>query len=430
MQFGGGMCSLCKSPGTNKSTCPLNADATNPNPLKHPLAAPVAVPKPPVAHVAVPKRAEPIANAPVFKPIIRGKIALPKRVEPIAPAVEINSRYKKLLKDKLYRIRDNNKTPYINKDHEINCTSGITPVDVSQNNFVKFNISTTYARPGNFLHFLNLPVEELWNPVKQTLNISIPYTKYSRLMVERLYKEIKFPTQAWISLNDDYLQSLSKYDLFTVIAFTNQSHWFITDRKGRMKTNLIAFDKNLYFPLFMQTLLIKAMENSEDLDTSMSPDTYKKIMSEAPHYDETFWTQAISLYNDDLIRIIRLSPPVEKEFMVYRGVTTQYLRLGKSNLTTLEQHMSTSLCPYHAIEYMRGSSCCLARILVTVGSKVLFVEGLSFYSNEYECILPKTARIDIIAVQNILLPRNKYIDPCFTNLHSIMVIDMVYRGFS
>jgi hypothetical protein len=38
-QFGGGNCSLCKSPGTNKSTCPLNKNALHPNPAAHPNAA-------------------------------------------------------------------------------------------------------------------------------------------------------------------------------------------------------------------------------------------------------------------------------------------------------------------------------------------------------------------------------------------------------
>jgi hypothetical protein len=36
-QLGGGMCSICKSPGTNKSTCPCNKDAVNKNYEKHPL---------------------------------------------------------------------------------------------------------------------------------------------------------------------------------------------------------------------------------------------------------------------------------------------------------------------------------------------------------------------------------------------------------
>ena len=37
-QAGGGNCSLCGSPNTTKTNCPLNPMAKNPNPEKHPLA--------------------------------------------------------------------------------------------------------------------------------------------------------------------------------------------------------------------------------------------------------------------------------------------------------------------------------------------------------------------------------------------------------
>jgi hypothetical protein len=45
-QTAGGICSLCKSSGTNKTTCPLNPIAINPNHEKHPLASAAAsIPK-------------------------------------------------------------------------------------------------------------------------------------------------------------------------------------------------------------------------------------------------------------------------------------------------------------------------------------------------------------------------------------------------
>ena len=37
-QYGSGKCSICGSPGTSKLTCPLNPNAKNPDPNKHPLA--------------------------------------------------------------------------------------------------------------------------------------------------------------------------------------------------------------------------------------------------------------------------------------------------------------------------------------------------------------------------------------------------------
>ena len=36
--IGGGVCSLCGSSNTNKTSCPLNPTAKNPNHTKHPLA--------------------------------------------------------------------------------------------------------------------------------------------------------------------------------------------------------------------------------------------------------------------------------------------------------------------------------------------------------------------------------------------------------
>lgn len=70
--MGGGNCTLCGSPNTNKTTCPLNRDAAHPNPAKHPLAAakmgkivtePVKVPE------SVPEPPQPPQQQPVFGPL-------------------------------------------------------------------------------------------------------------------------------------------------------------------------------------------------------------------------------------------------------------------------------------------------------------------------------------------------------------------------
>lgn len=45
-QYGGGNCSLCGSPGTNRTTCPLNPNVISPNFAKHPLAKPASIPIP------------------------------------------------------------------------------------------------------------------------------------------------------------------------------------------------------------------------------------------------------------------------------------------------------------------------------------------------------------------------------------------------
>jgi hypothetical protein len=63
IQLGGGRCSLCQSPGTNKTTCPLNPSATNKNLATHPLAGAVHAPVAPVA-ASAPRARSPKARVP------------------------------------------------------------------------------------------------------------------------------------------------------------------------------------------------------------------------------------------------------------------------------------------------------------------------------------------------------------------------------
>ena len=73
IQRGGVKCSLCGSEGTNKSSCPLNPQVSNPNPLKHPLAqmpnkSPVCVTcqKPTSPHQVSKQRSQPIEK-PIYQ---------------------------------------------------------------------------------------------------------------------------------------------------------------------------------------------------------------------------------------------------------------------------------------------------------------------------------------------------------------------------
>jgi hypothetical protein len=85
--IGGGFCSLCKSPRTNKSTCPLNPLAKTHDSAKHPLAEVEAVePKPePVAAKPKPK---PAAAKPKPKPAAaKPKPVAAKPVPVVEPAL-------------------------------------------------------------------------------------------------------------------------------------------------------------------------------------------------------------------------------------------------------------------------------------------------------------------------------------------------------
>lgn len=92
-QYGGASCSLCGSPGTNKSTCPLNPAAARPNPGAHPLAnAAAAAATPALAASTVTVTTVKPTFVPMVKPMPiprpaspRTKPASPPRAKPASP---------------------------------------------------------------------------------------------------------------------------------------------------------------------------------------------------------------------------------------------------------------------------------------------------------------------------------------------------------
>jgi hypothetical protein len=69
-QKGGGKCSLCGSPGTVKTNCPLNPNAPNPDYAKHPLAANVSAGPRPIPRPRAIPGAIPIARPrPIARPV-------------------------------------------------------------------------------------------------------------------------------------------------------------------------------------------------------------------------------------------------------------------------------------------------------------------------------------------------------------------------
>ncbi len=121
-QIGGGNCSLCGSPGTNKSTCPLNPAAANKNWAKHPLAgnppaglaqAPIVnIPKAPVAPINLAAFPMPPAAPVIPKPIIHKPAYLRKvpvaLIKPLKAIVPIKAAVKP--------VRISTSPPYLRKD--------------------------------------------------------------------------------------------------------------------------------------------------------------------------------------------------------------------------------------------------------------------------------------------------------------------------
>lgn len=92
-QYGSGKCSICGSPGTSKLTCPLNPDAKNPNPSKHPLAKKMSSSKQKTSSAkskvksVLPKDSKLLqlkGPGSMPKPSVKSKM-LTKRIKPVLP---------------------------------------------------------------------------------------------------------------------------------------------------------------------------------------------------------------------------------------------------------------------------------------------------------------------------------------------------------
>jgi len=85
-QWGGGTCSLCNSPGTNKSTCPCNPDVIKPNFDKHPRWAEFCPGKGANPKKASPTESKASSSKPKASPP-KSKASPKKKVSPTKPKV-------------------------------------------------------------------------------------------------------------------------------------------------------------------------------------------------------------------------------------------------------------------------------------------------------------------------------------------------------
>lgn len=86
-QYGSGKCSICGSLGTSKLTCPLNPDAKNPNPSKHPLAKSNVSSAKPKTTTILPKDSKLLqlkGPGSMPKPSVKSSM-LTKRIKPVLP---------------------------------------------------------------------------------------------------------------------------------------------------------------------------------------------------------------------------------------------------------------------------------------------------------------------------------------------------------
>ena len=310
---------------------------------------------------------------------------------------------------------------YISKKHQEYCKKSN---DISILDEPLVDTSITYQIP-----YSTCPLQKKFTYVDYIDSTKIPYTSgfnksieirynnYNKAVAMQLFKDHDLDIDfVWFNKMDNYIRNLSTYDAFTVLGYSYHSFDFINRymigdmTHSKMKELMDEYTySTYYFPLYMQMhalMDVLVINSKDDIQYTYNNQIKKvskwiswckgkkpkecynlflKIMKSFPY---TFITQAFELFKDDLSRIIKDSPPLEKELVIYRGVKDDYFMRGaKNKYYTNKTFVSCSLDPNHAYWYLRSNKCCFKRIVMLPGTHALFISGISCYPNEMEMVV-------------------------------------------
>jgi hypothetical protein len=99
------------------------------------------------------------------------------------------------------------------------------------------------------------------------------------------------------------------------------------------------------------------------------------------------------MFSKDLNTIIKNSPPLKRQMVVFRGVKDDYYLKGhKNHFYKNSGFVSTSLSYDKALIFSgedkaNKAICCLKRIVLLPGTRVLYISGLSKFPQEMEILM-------------------------------------------
>jgi hypothetical protein len=210
----------------------------------------------------------------------------------------------------------------------------------------------------------------------------------------------------WFFDQVKYLRTLNDYDIMTVTAYTHFSHLWIGkyQRTGTID-ELPEFRRDMIYPLFSQfsvavdygfnpikpdmdyDMFMNAFKQSSDIRTRYA--IYVALV-EARVLSKDSLKLFIQMYINDFQRIIDASPKVNKDLVLYRGVTKDVYESQKTDIVKSPYFSSAAYNPTHAALYTSGKTKYMHRIKVPKGKHALFVAPLNQFGNagEYEVVLP------------------------------------------
>jgi hypothetical protein len=375
-----------------------------------------------------------------------GKMIITKANEkgksPVVP-VKVSSFVQKRLKNNLGKIKEQNNI-YINYHHQSACEKNdlnqIGPI-ITQD--ISVNVPYTSFKCLEHLHKQNLQ-EMLQNKDVKTETaihkclINYSFNNFNRLREFQTNPKIKAeyknnPNQFfqdnfdedWFVAQHKYIRSLTFEEFLTVHGYTMHGDVVINMylRKANWWSQLLFYLQNnhsylhrIYMPFGVQAIRYIEQNNTEkitdtpDVKADSSHHTidslikgikmpkselvgkYNSFVYMSKYIKKSAWAAILDMYVEDLNKIIKKAPPLNKNMVVFRGVKDDYYLTGRDGFTYENNgFLSTSLSAVVAKRFMNGSPCCFKKITLLKGLRVLLMMGLSKFPDEMELLLPTGA---------------------------------------
>jgi hypothetical protein len=227
------------------------------------------------------------------------------------------------------------------------------------------------------------------------------------------------PQQSWLDEQSKFIKGLDEYDYMTVMSYTVRSHQWIGPWMRTRNINQVRFTQPYGFmtPLYPQ---IKSLyqkipaQNRTSLQNNII-NSYMYYTGYIKYLPKDDIKKALDMYIEDLQRIIKKAPKLNRTMYVYRGLDRDIFKGKLGTVHTLDYFSSTGYVPqrvYAPQYYMR--------IKLLKGTRVLLLQGLNdwSYAGEFEVLLNKGSKFvitkrnlkrSVVNNKNAVMPKQKFV---------------------
>lgn len=220
-------------------------------------------------------------------------------------------------------------------------------------------------------------------------SFQITYNSIQQKIFERLYGTVSSLDNKWFQLNDDFIRQLPVEDKLALVAMTNKSQQHIqaylkgeNNKLFKQRIRKWRQDIHGYLPIFFPLY----HKYKTHLKTKTKKEAYQYMIEKiCPLLTDQEIDECIVELVKKIRHIFSICPKTTKRMTLWRGIRS-VPGLSYSGFT------SFSLDPSHTLVYT-GNDCCLQKLTILPGTPLLFIGGLSSFTNELECVLPDNLKL-------------------------------------